>query len=171
MALGICRQWPHLHHLETGGTGCLGLSGVAGLSGTGCLSGVGGWVGRFGWMSWEPDEEGPAISLTFKHIMGEPCTFTMGPPSLSSSGTNWLWINSRLPIPLERTLMASLRAVSSSKFCIRFLKRKKYSEVYYKYRTFHKYIFHNYSTSARWIRDGTGRVGYNQSRIQQMRTE
>ena len=118
MALGICGQWPHLHHSGTGGTGCLGLSG------TGCLSGVGGWVGRFGWMSWEPDEEGPAVSLTFKRLIEEPCTFTMGPSSLSSSGTNWLWINSRLPIPFERTLMASLRTVSSSKFCIRFLKRK-----------------------------------------------
>ena len=48
MALGICGQWPHLHHSGTGGTGCLGLSGVGGLSGTGCLSGVGGWVGGFG---------------------------------------------------------------------------------------------------------------------------
>ena len=41
-------------------------------------------------MSWEPDEEGPAVSLTFKRLIGEPCTFTMGPSSLSSSGTNWL---------------------------------------------------------------------------------
>ena len=39
--------------------------------------------------------------------------------------TNWLWINSRLPIPPDSTLMASLLTVSFSMFCIKLFGRIK----------------------------------------------
>ena len=37
----------------------------------------------------------------------------------------WLWINSRLPVPLDSTLMASLLNVSFSVFCYKFYVRIK----------------------------------------------
>ena len=129
IGLVICLQWPHLHHSGTGGVGCPGLSGVGGPWGAAGLSDVEESSVVACLFGVEKRFEGPGImsrsssswvsellvpSLTASCLTGDPWALTKG-PSLSSCATNWLCINSRLPMPLESTLMASLRTVSSSK--------------------------------------------------------
>ena len=127
MALHICLQCPHLHHSGTGGAGCLGLSGVGGPSGACEQSSVDGPVEGPEITSWVVSPIAPevlSVCLTTSRLMGDPCALIIG-PSLSSSVTSWLWINSKLPMPLERTLMASLLTVSSFRLTIIFLNNKK----------------------------------------------
>ena len=125
ISFGICRQWPHLHHSGIGAVCCLGLSGDGGGSGSGSTSGltVRGCEGECGSTSRVTELLFPG-GRTVRGLSGDPCLLIMGPESSSPSGINWLWMNSRLPTPLESTLMASRRTVSSSKFKIRFFKLK-----------------------------------------------
>ena len=91
------------------------LSPASGLSGKGGLADCGRSSTSKSGVS-----DGPGDSLTVRRRMEEPCTLIMGlSPAFSSSGTSWLWMNSRRPIPLDRTRIASLRTVSSSKVCMK----------------------------------------------------
>jgi len=75
--LGICLQWPHLHHSRTGSAG--GLCGVGGLAGL---------------LEESPSSEGlvsdgPEDSLTVRRCVGDPCMLIIGPESsVSSAGIN-----------------------------------------------------------------------------------
>jgi len=111
ISLGICLQWPHLHQSGTRSVGCLGLSIVGSLSGN---------VSCATERNCSATYEGPGISLALKSLIGEPCAFTEGPLQSFSAASNWLWTNLRLPMPRERTVVASLRTLSSPKFCMKF---------------------------------------------------
>ena len=121
MALGICLLRPHLHHSGTGGVGGPGLPRLGTLSPASGLSGEGGLADcERSSTSKSGVSDGPGDSLTDRRRMEEPCKLIMGLSSaFSSSGTSWLWMNSRRRIPLDRTRIASLRTVSSSKVCIK----------------------------------------------------
>lgn len=75
------------------------------------------WSAWKGWLSWSETSKGPGVSLTVRWLIREPWTLIVR-RSLSSWGTSWLWINSRLPIPLERTQIASWWTVFLCKLCM-----------------------------------------------------